>query len=168
MRRLCVLVPDVDSARALVDDLHAVGVADANLWVVGPEGTLLGDLPDAGIIEKSDFYPQLERGLAMGAAVGVIGSLVAMRVAGVVLGGAAVVLFGLVGAGVNGLLSAIAGASFANSRLTQFEKDIAAGCVLIMVDTPPDRVAEIERVIKARHPEAKIEGFEPHAPVLPK
>jgi hypothetical protein len=168
MRRLCFLVPNVDSAHAVVGDLRAAGITDANIYVVAREGTLLGDLPEAGDIAQSDFYPQLERGLAMGGAIGLIGGLIAMRVLGAVIGGGAVLLFGLIGAGVSGLLSAIAGASFPSSRLVQFEEEIEAGRLLIMVDATPDQSALVERIVKTRHPEAEIEGFEPRPPILPK
>jgi hypothetical protein len=168
MRRLCFLVPNVDSAHGVVGELRAAGISDVNIYVVAREGTPLGDLPDAGEITKSDFYPQLERGLAMGGTVGIIGGLIAMRVLGAVIGGGAVLLFGLIGAGVSGLLSAIAGASFPSSRLVKFEGEIEAGRLLIMVDAAHDQVALVERIVKARHPEAEIEGFEPRAPILPK
>jgi len=63
MQRLCFLLPDVANER-----------------------TELGDLPDAGKIEESDFYPQLKRGLALGGAIGVIGGLIAMRAVGQLAG----------------------------------------------------------------------------------
>jgi hypothetical protein len=168
MRRLCFLVPNVESAHGVIDDLRATGVADANLYVIAREGTPLGDLPDAGAIAESDFYPELKRGLAMGGMIGLIGGLIAMRIAGAVIGGGAVLLMTWIGAGTSGLLSAIAGAAFPNSRHAQFEKAIEAGQLLIMVDTAPERVAEVERIVKTRHPEAEIEGFEPRTPILPK
>jgi hypothetical protein len=162
------LVPSVDSAHGVVGDLRGAGISDANLYVVAREGTPLGDLPEAGEIARSDFYPQLERGLAVGGTIGLIGGLIAMRVLGAVIGGGAVLLFGLVGAGVSGLLSAIAGASFPSSRLAQFEKKIEAGSLLILVDATREQVPLVEAIVKKRHPEAEIEGFEPRAPLLPK
>jgi hypothetical protein len=168
MKRLCFLTPDIDSAHRVVDDLRQREFKDEDIYVVAREGTPLGDLPDAGAIAESDFYPQLERGLATGGAIGVIGGLIAMRVAGAVFGGAAVLLFGLIGAGVNGLLAAAFGAGFPNSRLTEFEDRIEAGQVLIMVDVPKERVSEVNEQIKRMHPEAEIEGFEPPVPIMPK
>jgi hypothetical protein len=144
MQRLCFLLPDVANER-----------------------TELGDLPDAGKIEESDFYPQLKRGLALGGAIGVIGGLIAMRAAGAVFGGGAVLLFGLIGAGVNALLAATAGASFPNSRLTQFEKAIETGHVLVMVNVPSGEVAAIEQLVESRHPEVEVETLEPHTPAFP-
>ena len=102
MKRLCFLTPDTQSAHRIVDDLRRRGIPDANIFVIAKEGTPLGDLPDAGVVGESDFYPQLERGLATGGIVGLIGGLIAMRVAGAVFGGAAIALFGLIGAGVSG------------------------------------------------------------------
>jgi hypothetical protein len=168
MRRLCFLVPNVESAHGVIDDLRSAGIADANLYVVARGGTPLGDLPEAGEIATSDFYPQLERGLAMGGTIGLIGGLIAMRVLGAVIGGGALLLFGLIGAGVSGLLSAIAGASFPNSRLAQFEQAIEAGSLLIMVDATKEQIPLVEGIVTARHPEAEVEGFEPRAPILPK
>jgi hypothetical protein len=168
MSRLCFLVPNLESAHGVVGDLRSAGIADSNLYVIAREGSPLGDLPDAGMIAKSDFYPQLERGLAMGGAIGVIGGLIALRVLGAVIGGGAVLLFGLIGAGFSGLLSAIAGSSFPNSRLAEFEQAVEAGHVLIMVDAAPERVPALERVVRQRHPELEIEHLESRAPILPK
>src|SRR5690606_2594979 len=168
MRRLCFLVPSVESAHGVIDDLRTSGIADANLYVVAKQGTPLGDLPDAGMLEGTDFYPQLQRGLAMGGTIGVIGGLVAMRILGAVVGGGAVLLLGLIGAGVSGLLSAIAGASFPSSRLSQFQDAIEAGHVLIVVDAAPGQVPAVEQVVKSRHPELEIETLEPQAPLVPR
>ena len=167
MKRLCFLLPDVASAHGVVDDLRANGIGDADIYVVANDKTPLGDLPDAGAIEESDFYPQLTRGLAMGGAIGAIGGLIAIRLAGIALGGGAVLLFGLVGAGLNGLLAASAGAAFPNSRLRQFEDAIEAGHVLVMVNVPADEVPKTEALIERRHPEVEIECIEPHTPVVP-
>jgi hypothetical protein len=160
MKRLCFLLPGIESAHGVVDELRAKGIGDADIYVVASEGTELGDLPDAGAIEESDFYPQLKRGLALGGAIGVIGGLVAMRVAGAVFGGGAVLLFGLIGAGLNGLLAATAGASFPNSRLTQFEGAIEAGHVL-HGRRAQEGIAG-SKLVASRHPEVEIEIVEPH------
>jgi hypothetical protein len=165
---LCFLLPDADSAHGIVNDLRSGGVEDTDIYVIANEHTELGDLPDAGLIEQSDFYPQLKRGLALGGAIGAIGGLIAMRVAGAVFGGGAVLLFSLIGAGVNGLLAAIAGASFPNSRLTQFEDAIDAGHVLVIVDVPAQRIGAIEKLVNSRHPEIELEELEPRTPIVPR
>jgi hypothetical protein len=167
MRRLCLLLPDVESAHGVVGDLRDAGIPDADIFVIANEGAELGDLPAAGLIEKSDFYPQLKRGLAVGGVVGTIGGLVALRVAGAVFGGGAVILFGLVGAGFNALLAAMAGAAFPDSRLRQFEDAVEAGHVLVMADVPRDKLDAIDKGIRERHPEIEIEMLEPRTPIVP-
>lgn len=167
MKRLCFLLPDIDSAHGVVDDLRSAGFVDEDIYVLAKDTVPLGDLPDAGMIEKSDFYPQLTRGLAAGGAVGAIGGLIAMRLAGVALGGGAVLLFGLIGAGLSGLLAASAGAAFPNSRLQEFEEAIEEGHVLVMVNVPGERIETTEALIRQRHPELEIEHVEPHTPAVP-
>lgn len=166
--RLCFLAPNIASAHGVVDELRSRGVTDTNIFVLAREGTELGDMPDASGAATSDFYPQLERGLAGGATIGLIGGLIAMRVAGGVLGGAALLLFGLLGATVNGLLSAIAGSAYPDSRLAHFQTAIEAGQVLIMVDVARADVEATEAAVKRRHAEVVVAGVEPAVPLVPK
>ena len=168
MKRLCFLLPDVGSAHGVVGDLRAVGIDDGRIYVIANGKTPLGDLPEAGLDDTSDFYPQLERGLALGGAIGVIGGLVAMRVAGAVFGGAAVILFGLIGAGINGIMAGIAGAAFPNSRLTEFESAIEAGHVLVILDLSAEEVPAVTEVVKNRHPEVELIKLERHTPIIPR
>lgn len=167
MKRICFLVPNADSAHGIVDDIRQLGIDDSDIYVVANDEVPLGDMPDAGAVQESDFYPQLRRGLAMGGTVGIIGGLIAMRVAGSVFGGGAVLLFGLIGAGFSALLASMAGAAFPNSRLNEFEKAVESGHVLVMVDVPRDRVAEVERIVGERHPEIEVEKLEARTPLIP-
>lgn len=168
MKRLCFLLPNAGSAHDVVEDLRGRGIDDGQIYVIANEDTELGDLPEAGLDDTSDFYPQLERGMALGGAIGVIGGLIAMRVAGAVFGGGAVILFGLIGAGMNGILAAIAGAAFPNSRLTEFESAIEAGHVLVIVDLSNEEVPAVTELVKARHPEVEVITLERHTPIIPR
>jgi hypothetical protein len=168
MKRLCFLVPGIDSAHGVVDDLRQAGFPDSDIAVVAKDHAGIGDMPDAGAIEESDFYPQLTRGLATGGVIGAVGGLIVMRLAGFALGGGAILLFGLIGAGLNGLLAASAGAAFPNSRLRDFEKAIEDGHVLIMVNVPIKDIPKTETLIRQRHPDLEIERIEAHTPVIPK
>lgn len=77
-------------------------------------------------------------------------------------------LAGLVGASLGGLLTGMAGASFPNSRLRIFEKEIEAGKVLIMVDVPKKRVAHVNELLRSVDPEVEVRGVEPRAPLIPR
>lgn len=169
MKRLCFLYPDVERTRSAVGALRRAGISDSNIMIVAGHDTPLEDLPAASI-DKTDAIPGFERGLAGGAVVGALGGLVAMRFSalGLILGGAAIPWFGLIGAGVGGFMTLLAGASFPSSRLRPFQDAIERqGKVLLMVDVKNDRVQEIENLLKSDTAEGDFVGFEPHAPIIP-
>lgn len=168
MKRLCFLFPDVERTRSAVEALRRAGIGDANIMIVARHGTPLEDLPAANI-DKTDAIPGFERGLATGGAIGALAGLIVLRVTtlGVVLGGAAILWFALLGAGVSGFMTLLAGASLPSSRLKPFEEAIEHGKILLMVDVRNARVAEIEGLLKTRCPEGGFVGFEPHAPIIP-
>jgi len=62
------------------------------------------------------------------------------------------------GAAFGFLASSMVGAAVPNSRLRQFDADLEAGRVLLMVDVPPRRSAEITELVVSRHPEAVPRG----------
>jgi len=69
------------------------------------------------------------------------------------------VLIGLLGGAAFGVLVAtMVGAAVPNSRLKQFDADLEAGRVLLMVDVPFRRSAEITELVVSRHPEAVPRG----------
>lgn len=170
MRRLYFLVPNVESARKIVNELLLARVEVRHIHIVAKEGTPMEDLPEAGVAQKSDFVPALERGLAVGGATGALAGLVAVTFppAGLALGGGAVVLAtALAGAGIGGWASSMIGSDAPNSRIKQFEKAIEGGELLMMVDVPKPRVDEIDELVKKHHPEAEISGTEPTVPAFP-
>ncbi len=169
MRRLYFLLPDVETARQVVNDLLLARVEERHIHVLAKEGVELGDLPEAELLQRSDFVPAVERGLAVGGATGILAGLAAVTFppAGLVLGGGALLGIALAGAGFGAWLSGMIGADAPNSRLTQFQEAIEKGELLMMVDVPKARVEEIEALIKNRHPESEIEGTEPTIPAFP-
>jgi len=169
MRRLYFIAPDVETAKAIVDELLLARIEERHIHVLAGEGTPMEDLPEASLSQKSDLIPALERGLAIGGATGVVAGIVAVTFppAGLVLGGGAILATGLTGAGVGAFMATMIGVDVPNSRLKQFEEAIEAGKLLMMVDVPRDRVGEIEDKIKQHHPEAEIGGTEPTMPPFP-
>jgi hypothetical protein len=168
MKRLCFLSPDLDHTRQVVADLKQRGVPEKHIYIVARHGVELDDLPDAGP-EADDFLPAYERGVGIGGVAGLLAGLVALAFppAGVVIGGGAVLLISLFGAGVGGFLSGLAGAAFSSSRLAEFEAAINEGKILVMADVPAEAVDQYESLIKSADPEVEVMGIEPHAPVIP-
>jgi hypothetical protein len=84
-----------------------------------------------------------------------------------VFGGGALVGMTLFGAGFGAWMSSMVGVGLPSSRIEQYEKAIAAGELLIMIDVPPAQVEEIEALVSRHHPEAELEGVDPNIPLFP-
>ena len=169
MRRIYFLLPDVDVARKIVDELLLSRIAEKDIHVIAKEGTEMADLPEASLAQKSDVIPAFERGIAVGGATGLLAGVAAVTFppAGLVLGGGALLGIALAGTGFGALMSTMIGVSAPNSRHAQFEEAIKNGELLMLVDVPKARVDEIEELVKQHHPEADIEGTEPTIPAFP-
>jgi hypothetical protein len=169
MRRIYFMVPDIKAAKKIVDQLLLARIEERHLHVLAKRGTPLGNLPEAGVLQKSDFVAAVERAVPLGGAAGVLAGLVAIAMPGggpVVAGG---VLLGsaLAGVGVGAWLGGMVGMNVGNTRLKQFEDAIERGELLVMADVATGKVDEIENEIRKHLPNVRIEGTEPHIPAFP-
>jgi len=168
MKRIYFLVPNIEITRKIVDELLLARVEERHIHVLAKRGTPLEDLPEATFLQKTDFIPALERGIAVGGMTGMLAGLVAVALpTGLVLGGGAVLAISLLGAGFGAWASSMIGASIGNSQIQAYEEAMERGELLVMIDVPRDRVEEIEELIKKHHPEAECEGTEPTIPPFP-
>ncbi len=169
LKRLYFLLPDADVARKIVDELLLAHIPYEHIHLIARSETTLDQLPEAGISQKTDLVPALERGLAVGGSVGALAGLAALAFppAGLVVAGGAVLFGALGGAGFGAWISGMIGVSLPNSRLERFESAIEDGMLLMMVDVPKQRVDEFQAMVKEHHPEADIEGTEPTIPSFP-
>ncbi|HYE36666.1 DUF1269 domain-containing protein [Methylocaldum sp.] len=168
MKRIYFLVPDIEITKKIVDELLLARVDERHIHVLAKRGVPLEDLPEATFLQKTDFIPSLEQGIAVGGMTGMLAGLVAVALpTGLVLGGGAVLAISLLGAGVGAWSSSMIGASIGNRQLKNYEDAMERGELLVMVDVPKDRVEEIEELIKKHHPEAECEGTEPTIPPFP-
>src|SRR5690242_16880210 len=146
MRRIYFLVPDVATTKRIVDDLLLARIEERHIHVIAKRGTELENLPEASLLQKSDFVPAVERGLALGGSAGFLAGLVALALppASTVVAGGVLLGSSLVGAGVGAWAGGMIGVSTGNTRIEEFEKEIEAGQLLVLADVPKDRVEEIE------------------------
>ena len=171
MRRLYFLIPTIDSAKLIVDELLLARIEERHIHIAAADHHALTEahLPEAGLLQESDFVPSVERGLAVGGATGILAGIAAVAIPGLglALGGGAILGIGLAGAGLGAWMSSMIGISAPSSRLTEFEAAIKKGELLMMVDVPKSRVEDITDLVKSHHPEAHIEGTEPVIPAFP-
>lgn len=169
MRRIYFLVPDISITKCIVDDLLMAKIEDRHIHVIAKRGTPLEELPEANLLQKSDFIPAVQQGLALGGTTGMLAGLVAIILppASTVIAGGILLATTLVGASVGAWLSGMVGMSVGNRRIKEFEDAIEAGHFLVLVDVSSDRVDEIEERVKQHLPEVEIEGTEPNIPAFP-
>lgn len=169
MRRIYCLIPTVAAARAIVDDLLLARVEERHIHIVARADTPLEDLPEAGVAQRSDLVPAIEKGIAAGGITGLLAGALAVTFppAGLVLGGGAVLGIALFGAGFGAWMAGMVGAGLPSGRLEKFESAIEAGQLLMMVDVPRERVEATEALVRRHHPEAELEGIEPNMPIFP-
>jgi len=171
MRRLYFLIPDIDTAKNIVDELLLARIEERHIHIAAADhhALLKANLPEAGLLQESDFIPAVERGVAIGGATGILAGIAAVALPGVglVLGGGAILGIGLAGAGLGAWASGMIGISAPSTRLKDFEAAIKDGSLLMMVDVQKKQVDEITDLIKKHHPDVDVEGTEPVIPAFP-
>lgn len=171
MKRLYFLLPDLATASAVVDELLLARIEERRIHIAAKDHHPLkqANLPEANLLQESDFIPAVEKGLAVGGGTGILAGLAAMSFppAGLIIGGGAVLGLGLLGAGFGAWMSGMIGVDVDNTQLKDFQQAIEQGQLLLMVDVDKERVHEIEEVLKKHHPAIDVRGTEPTLPVFP-
>ncbi|KQW89828.1 hypothetical protein ASC94_18810 [Massilia sp. Root418] len=157
------MLPDVPSARAMLDEMLLARVEERHMKFMAKEGTLPDDMPDCSFLVRTDLIHGAQLGMVIGGIVG-LGAAVFLTLFppdGLTLRTAAILLVALGGAVFGGWASGMNAAAVPNKKLEQFAPAIERGQVLMIVDVPPRRVQEIEDMIARRHPEVSFGGIEP-------
>lgn len=168
-RRLYFLLPSNERARQVVNELLLARIEERHIHVLAKAGTPLEQLPEATLLQRSDFVHGLEQGLTVGGVTGVLAGLVAISFppAGLVLGGGALLGIALAGAGIGAWASGMIATDVPSSRLREFQHAIDNGQLLMMIDVPKSQVDTVTAMIKRHHPEADMHGIEPTIPAFP-
>ena len=169
MQRLYFVLPSVHSCRTIVNELLLARIEEKNMHVMAKDNQVPRDLPQANLLQTSDFVPALERGLTIGGGTGLFAGLLAysFQSAGLEIGGFAILAICLAGGGIGAWIAGMIGVDVPNTQLTAFRPALNSGHLLLIVDVKRERVAEIEAMIKDLHPEAADHGVEASLPVFP-
>jgi hypothetical protein len=168
-RRLYVILPDLGSAIQTANDLLMARIEDRHMHFLGKRGMSLGGLHEASVLQKSD----VRHALFLGAGLGAIGGMllgVYLRltpIGDITFDAGTFLLTTLGGTAFGAWTSTLIGLSTPNVALKEYEADIEAGKILLILDVPSARVQEIEAMLARRHPEAIEKGIDPHIPALP-
>lgn len=162
-RRLYFLLPDVESARNMLNEMLLARIEERRIHFLAKRGSLPPELPEASVLQKTDIVHGAQLGIVIGGVAGTLGGLLVVFFppAGVSLQLVTVLIAALLGALFGAWVSSMAASAVPNSQLVRFQDDIDRGKVLMMVDVPMRRIAEISELVRRRHPEAISSGFEP-------
>lgn len=168
-RRLYFVLPDTASAKQTVNDLLLARIEDRHMHFLAKDGIPLDGLHEASILQKSDIVHGAESGIAVGGVAGIVAGIAVMIFppTGASMQLVTVLITAVLGAIFGAWVSSMIASSVPNSRLREFEQEIEAGKILLMVDVPASRVAEIRELFGKRHPEASGRGQEPTIPAFP-
>lgn len=164
MRRIYFLAPNLETTHKIVDELRAEGIEDRHIHVLAKRDTPLGDMPEASVLEKTDFVPAMERGAALGATTGLLAGLIGLRFAGFAIAGGPILGILFYGATIGTIMSGLAGLQVGNSRVRDYADAIENGAILVLVDIAKERIDTIKQAISKHHPAAEFEGIEPLLP----
>lgn len=168
-RRLYFVLPDKSSAETIEEELLLARIDDHHIHFMARDGVDLGRLSVANLFQRSDIVHGMELGLMSGGLTGVFAGfmLYLYPEIGNVVGFGAVLLLAILGAMIGAWVAGMIGISIPNTRLKSFHSALEAGRILLMVDVPYTRVAEVRSLILSHHPEAESGGQETQLPAFP-
>ncbi len=168
-RRMYYVMPDLASARRIMDDLLLARIEERHIHFLAKPGTPMDGLHECNVLQKTDLVHGAQTGLIVGALLGCIGGwlLVTFALTEAHWQIATVIGTTVLGAALGMWVSSMVGSAIPNSRLRQFEELIDQGCILCMIDVPEHHVERVKSLLGERHPEAQDRGLDPHIPVFP-
>jgi hypothetical protein len=159
MSKLYFLLPDEQTAAAVVVDLKTEGVPEDAIGIVARDQTSTGSLPAADAGETSDFKPAVAQGVVVGGGTGLLAGLaMAVVPGGLVVGGAALAGMALAGGAFGAWVSGMVGVSVPNREIAEFESAIEQGAFLMMVDVADEAREAIKQTVIGRHPKVVFGG----------
>lgn len=169
LKRLYYVLPDVYHATHMFHDLLLAQVEARHVHVIAKEGTDLGDLPEAGINQRTDVLHGAGQGILYG---GITGGVIGLYVysfppEGMAVSLVAILLMALLGAIFGTWAASLIGLDVPNTQLEKFQADIDRGKVLVMVDVPRRDMDRIKSIISKQDPYAVANGMEPTMPAFP-
>lgn len=145
--RYVFITPNIDIASQAMAAARASGIENDNILLVARSDIEMAQIPDQRKEADTDMLPAAARGVGYGAGAGLLAGLVAVAIPplGITMAGAAAAT--LAGAAVGGWTSALMGSSMPDPIRQQFEDQIAAGNVLLVIDAEEEVLEAAERNI---------------------
>lgn len=168
-RRIYFLIPDVTSANSVHNDLLLARIEERNMHVLARDDISLKGLPEASLLEKSDFIHGLQLGFVLGGFTGIVLAMTSYMFGMIVPGWETISMGGIIvgGSFLGAWTSSMVAINVQNTHLKEFMKDVNSGKILYMVDVPVHRIDEISELVHSKHPEATVKGIDHTIPAFP-
>ena len=152
-RRLYFLLPDRSHALSVVDELALSGLDTLHMHALADRRTRLDGLPGATRRQYRDSANSLEKLLWNTNLISFACALSALIVLLIILGPSWWLIIPISTLAVNFVIG-LHFSNLPNTHLGEFRDALAHGEILLLVDVPESRVAEVEHQLHRRHPEA--------------
>lgn len=160
MKRLYFITDSLDSAEAISEDVHSIGISDWNFHVMSRNeaGLYKRHIHSSNIYHDNNILRQAERGGLFGALVGAV-LVVFSNFSGSVelsLGATLGMIFFLMftGSWIGGFI----GIQQENYKVAKFHDALDLGKFLVMIDVKPDQLHMVEDMMVEKHSEAQHGG----------
>ncbi len=155
--KLKFLLPDIKAANKAVEALLLARVDNKNISFIAKPGTDLGALQAANTLESTNMVNDGQRGLLIGAAIGLVVGLILYFTQPWIatsfgIHGVLIILIGMIfGAMSSALGAAVFGVNLFNTDLDKFKDKIEQGAILMIVTAPFQRANEIRKIVSQLH-----------------
>lgn len=148
-RRHVYSTPDLATAQDALVAARKAGIPNDDLSLVARSDIELQSIPDERKEADTDMLPAAMRGAGVGGAAGLLAGLLAVVVTpiGLTLAGAAAAT--VAGAAIGTWASALAGSALPDPVRAQFDDEIKAGRILVVVDGTPDDLEAVDQAVVA-------------------
>lgn len=153
-RRHYFILPDITSARAMLDKLLLARIEERYIHFLASENTLPPDMPEATLLQRTDLVHGTEVGIFIGLISGLMACclMLVLPLARVETQIIAFVMCGITGALLGAWMAARAATTIPNSHIEKYQSGIEQGQVLLMIDLPMCKTAEIKEMINKSFP----------------
>jgi hypothetical protein len=156
-RRLYLLIPDRQHALEVVDELVGHGIDTAHMHAIGDQRTRLDGLPDAELRQWNGGRRRVNKIFWLANLACFAAALVTLIIMPALNGFNGWLLLPVAVMVINFMVG-LHFTNIPNTHLGKFRDALAHGEILLLVDVPESRVAEVETDIHRRHPEAAVGG----------
>ncbi len=162
MKRIYFVVPNIHRANRIAQELKKASFEASQMRIILPKGVVenpahtVSKLPKANLLQSSDFYLAVGRGIPLGGCVGLLLAIVvsvlnpeyANQMTWVLLTGTAA--GSLWGAWVSGIV----GIALPNSKLEPFRTELAQGAVVLLVQVANTEAKVCTDLVAEKYPHA--------------